>query len=372
VSGEVTHTDLTVGALERLLDERFPYAWAEPWDRVGLLVGDRDAQVTKVFVSLDPTRGALTRAACAGANVLLTHHPAFLEPLSELTADGGPGSIALHAAAMGIALVACHTNLDRAPAGAAALPRAVGLTPGPPLEHGRQPVALVTLYAPGHAVPALIQQMAAAGAGRVGEYRACAFGAPGTGSYVAGQDTNPVIGRPGDATSAEEVRLEMVCPPGNTSRVIDAARRAHPYEEPLIVVGEASIDRGVARLGRLCALPEPTTLGEFATRVSSALGVRPKVWGGTQAPVTLVATSSGSGGSVVDAAIAAGASVLLTGEVRYHVALDALAAGLAVIEAGHDVTEWPHVRVLADTLLREESLADCVVADQPVRRWWTP
>jgi putative NIF3 family GTP cyclohydrolase 1 type 2 len=173
-------------------------------------------------------------------------------------------------------------------------------------------------------------------------------------------------------TSAEEVRLEMVCPRGATSRVIDAARRVHPYQEPLIVVGEAAIDRGVARLGRLCPLPEAITLGDFAFRVGKAFSVRPRVWGGTQTPVTLVATASGSGGSLVAAAVAAGADVLLTGEVRYHEALDALAAGVAVVEAGHDVTEWPHVRVMADVLCREEALAGGVVADQPVRRWWTP
>ena len=64
-------------------------------------------------------------------------------------------------------------------------------------------------------------------------------------------------------------------------------------------------------------------------------------------PGRFAATASGSGGSMVADAIAAGAKVLLTGELRYHDALNALDAGLTVIEAGHDATEWPMVPVLA-------------------------
>jgi putative NIF3 family GTP cyclohydrolase 1 type 2 len=63
--------------------------------------------------------------------------------------------------------------------------------------------------------------------------------------------------------------------------------------------------------------------------------------------------------------------VLLTGELRYHVALEALASGLSVIEAGHDVTEWPHVPVLAAALRSHPALAGRVVADEPRSSWWT-
>ena len=74
---------LSVGALEAALFRAFPKEDVEDWDRAGLTVGDPSRQVTRVAVALDPTVAAIHEAASRGANVLVTHHPAFLDPPSE-------------------------------------------------------------------------------------------------------------------------------------------------------------------------------------------------------------------------------------------------------------------------------------------------
>lgn len=362
---------ITVAELAGYVGELYPYAWAEPWDRVGLLAGDPSGEVAGVFVSLDPTGDALDRAKAAGADVLLTHHPAALEMPASLTPGHGPGGVLFKALSLGIALVAAHTNLDRAPEGAESLPLAAGLVPGEPLERGRQAVSLVTVFVPRDAAGALVAAMTAAGAGRIGRYEGAAFVAEGTGTFVPLAGATPAVGRAGAREHAEETRVEMVCDPAVVPGVLAAARAAHPYEEPVTLVSSVELDRGAARLGRLCALPEPIPLRAFAAEAGRRLGVRPRVWGDPDRTVALVATCSGSGGSLVESAVAARASVLLTGEVRYHVALEALAAGLAVVEAGHDATEWPHVPVMASGLRRHPDLADRVVEDTPVVHWWT-
>jgi dinuclear metal center YbgI/SA1388 family protein len=362
----------TVGDVDHALDELFPYAWAEPWDRNGLLVGDPASSANRVFVSLDPTRDTIDRAHAAGADVLVTHHPAYLEAPDPIAGGTGPAGIVLHAARLGIALLNAHTNLDRSPRGADALPLAAGLTPGEPLESGTQRVSLVTVYAPEHGASALVEAMTAAGAGRIGLYAGCAFIGEGRGTFVPAEGTAPAIGAVGARSDAAEARVEMVCDPAVVSRVLEAARRAHPYEEPLLVVTETRIDRGTARLGRLCTLDSPVPLAAFASTVGARLGCTPTVWGDPDSVVGMVATNSGSGGSLLADVVRAGASVFLTGEVRYHVALEAMEAGVAIIEAGHDVTEWPHVGVMADGLRSFPQLAGRVVADEPVTRWWTP
>jgi dinuclear metal center YbgI/SA1388 family protein len=124
----------TVRDLVTLLDERVPFAWAFDWDRVGLLAGNQAWTVKRVFVAVDPSHGALARAADFGATVLLTHHPAFLEPLESVSAGSGAAGLVFEAVRRGIALVNCHTNLDRAPEGADALPALLGLHATGPLE----------------------------------------------------------------------------------------------------------------------------------------------------------------------------------------------------------------------------------------------
>jgi len=75
--------------------------------------------------------------------------------------------------------------------------------------------------------------------------------------------------------------------------------------------------------------------------------------GGAAAPLTRVVTATGSGGGALDAAIAAGAGLLITGELKYHQLLEARDRGLSCVELGHDVSEWPLVAILHDTLVEQ-------------------
>ena len=131
----------TVGDLERALFDAFPRAWAEEWDRPGLLVGDPRARVGNVAFALDATREAVRAAAARGANVLVTHHPAYLEPPSPLVPCGDAASLASmcvwEAVARGVSLVAMHTNLDRSPLATSRLPSMLGLAASCGVESGR-------------------------------------------------------------------------------------------------------------------------------------------------------------------------------------------------------------------------------------------
>lgn len=108
---------MLVGDLEALMFERFPRERAEAWDRPGLTVGDPRAEVVAVACALDPTPTNVRATAALGANVLITHHPAFLDPPSQLTPEPATssqaGAAAFEAARLGVSLVAMHTNLDR-------------------------------------------------------------------------------------------------------------------------------------------------------------------------------------------------------------------------------------------------------------------
>ena len=107
---------LTVGQLEQALLARFPREDAEEWDRMGIVVGDPAEKVTGVACALDPTLDAVKAAKRRGANVLLTHHPLFLEPpavISPSRSLANPAGVtAFEACKAGITLMNFHTALD--------------------------------------------------------------------------------------------------------------------------------------------------------------------------------------------------------------------------------------------------------------------
>lgn len=353
--------------LHALLD-RFPAHWAEEWDRVGLIAGDPAARVTGVLVTLDATAEAIDRACLAGANLLVTHHPPYLDPPEHIVEAPGPAGALEAAVRRGVAIITLHTNLDRSPAGASALSRTLGFDEIGPLEASSEPVVLLVTYAPADAVPALRSAMSAAGAGRLGEYEACAFTVEGRGHFKERAGTRPAVH--GSEHGVTEVRLEMVAPPSAADAVLAAARAVHPYEEAVVLAVPSQRMRGMARLGRVCAWDRGGTLGELASHVASTLGVACRVWGEPEHGVARIAVANGSGGSLIPEA-SASADALICGEVRYHDALAASASGLAIIEAGHDATEWPIVHVLADVVRDVLGTTVPVLEEPPAVGWWT-
>ncbi|RBY95479.1 Nif3-like dinuclear metal center hexameric protein [Blastococcus sp. TF02-8] len=109
-----------------------------------------------------------------------------------------------------------------------------------------------------------------------------------------------------------------------------------------------------AGLGRVGRLPEPMTLREFTEHAAAAL---PATAGGVRAagdpdrPVRTVAVCGGSGGSLLGAAAAAGADVLLTSDLKHHPVSEALEQpGPALCDVAHFASEWPWLPVAAGVL----------------------
>jgi putative NIF3 family GTP cyclohydrolase 1 type 2 len=107
---------LTVRELEQLLFLAFPAADAQEGDRIGLLVGDPGATVTRCAIALDASASAIEAAAERGCNVLISHHPVYWRLPTLFLREGVPaasGGDGVYAAARrGVSLISMHTNLD--------------------------------------------------------------------------------------------------------------------------------------------------------------------------------------------------------------------------------------------------------------------
>ena len=264
---------LSIGALERALLARFPAEDAESWDRTGMLVGDRSKTVAGIACALDPTIDAIEAAAAAGANVLLTHHPAFLDPPTSFAPASSvalnPGAGVYRAIELGVALMNFHTALDVSLEAQQMLPGMLGLK--------------------------LIKVI------------------------------DELAGKPGKG------------------------------------------------YGQLCAFKgDALTLSQLAARCTSVFGRMPRVWGDAGKTLSSVVVCTGSAGSTGRGALAAHADCLIAGEVKYHEALDLSAAGLAVIELGHDVSELPFANVLARAACDAGADAAGVIIVGQHERWSYP
>ncbi|MBU6430362.1 MAG: Nif3-like dinuclear metal center hexameric protein, partial [Cyanobacteria bacterium REEB65] len=119
--------------------------------------------------------------------------------------------------------------------------------------------------------------------------------------------------------------------------------------EPLAAISPNSGE--AVGLGLYGDLPEAATLCDIADRVRQALAPQSlRLVGDPDRPVGRIGVCSGSGGDLVHAAADRGVELYITGEVRYHTALEALERGLAILEVGHQASEEPVVEVLVGFL----------------------
>ena len=96
----------------------------------------------------------------------------------------------------------------------------------------------LVVFVPAEALDAVREAVFAAGAGRIGAYERCSWYAEGTGTFLGGEGTTPVIGGRGVEERVPELRLETVFPAEAHEAVVAAVRAAHPYEEPAFDVYE--------------------------------------------------------------------------------------------------------------------------------------
>lgn len=134
---------MLVANLLDALFKAFPLDTAEPWDHVGLSVGDPSSSITGVTCALDATLDNVRAAHKSGSNVLLTHHPVYIKapdafkPAESLTPSSS--SVVYEAARLGVSVISMHTNLDRSAAARTLLPELMGFTASSSLEFVQQP-----------------------------------------------------------------------------------------------------------------------------------------------------------------------------------------------------------------------------------------
>lgn len=339
----------TVADLAAYLDRFAPPATAAEWDNVGLLAGDPSAPADRVMTCLTLTPDVATEAVAKGAQLVVSHHPVLFKGAKTLTPRTPDGKVLLPLLRHGVAVYSPHTAFDNCPGGINdGLCRRLGLTDVKPLRPaaGRRECKLV-VFVPDADLAKVSDAVFAAGAGRIGQYEQCSYRLAGTGTFFGTDTTNPTVGQKGRREEVSEWRLEVVVPEAKVGAVVAAMRAAHSYEEPAFdVYPLRPVPTGGA--GRIGELLMPATLADLARTAKEQLraAVVQSV-GDPAAPVRRVAVACGAAGEFLQDAIRAGADLFLTGELRFHDALTARAAGVRVILPGHYATERPGVEDLA-------------------------
>lgn len=325
----------------QLMEQLAPKYFAVENDTIGLQLGTLNKQVNRVLVTLDVTEAVVDEAIEKQVDLIIAHHAIIFRPLAKIDTDAPAGKLYEKLIKHNIAVYISHTNLDVAIGGVNdLLADVIGMEQGGAILEAtyEDRLSKVVVFIPEDSSEKVAEAMWEAGAGHIGQYSHCSYQVNGTGTFMATEGSKPFVGEINTLHREPEVRLETIVKESQIKAIINAMKKAHPYEEVAYDVIPLAIKGDIYGLGRVARLKQPQTLKELATHIKQAFNLDAvKVVGDLSKPLKKVAVLGGMGAKYVRRAKFAGADVIVTGDIDFHTAQDALADGMAIIDPGHHI-----------------------------------
>lgn len=312
------------------------------WDNPGLAVGDPSKDISKVLLTLTVTQETVDFASKNNFDMIISHHPLFFKPFKSLRTDTPIGRLVSTAVKNDIVIYSAHTNMDIAYGGINdILADALGLEQVEILKQTyEEKLKKIVVFVPKGYEDTVRDAMCDAGAGHIGNYSHCTFNINGTGTFKPLSGTHPFIGEEGKLEKVDEVRIETIIPESLQTRVLDSMLKVHPYEEVAFDIYPVENQGKIYGIGRIGYINKPIPLKEFCEVVKQKLNTPYiRAVGDLNKEIRKVAICGGAGADLLQTAALNGADVMVTGDLKYHEAVDAGEIGIAVIDAGHFPTE---------------------------------
>ena len=250
---------LRVRDIKELMEQYAPPTLKEDYDNVGLMVGDFEAEVTKILIALDCTLDVIHEAKIKGCNFILTHHPLLFIKPKTITSSTLVGKKIIELIKNNINVYSSHTNLDS-------------------VTGGLNDIATEIL--------------------NFTEYR---------------------------------------------------------IMEPSTISGYDNDKNGI---GRLVTLETPVLLTDLCEKVKKLFDAEYiRYIGDDNRSIKTIAIINGSGEDFFEVSKKLGADCIITGDTKYHLVSDLKEEGIALIDAGHFITEWKPFKIFGKILeskLREK------------------
>jgi len=302
------------------LQELAPLAYAEDFDNVGLLVGDKNQTVSGILVTLDTLENVVDEAIDNNCNLIVSFHPIIFKGLKKITGKTYVERVVIKAIQHNIAIFSIHTALDNAINGVnSIICDQLGLKNKNILIPQAGTIKKLQTYVPKENAEALRKVLFNAGAGSLGNYESCSFNVDGKGTYLGNENSNPLIGKKGELQTENETAISVTYEKHLESIILRTLFDAHPYEEvayEIFTLENTNQHIGMGMIGELknkmnakdCLLFIKDKMNTDCIRHSNI----------TNKSIKRIAVLGGSGSFAINAAKASGADLLVTADLKYH------------------------------------------------------
>ncbi len=326
----------------------------EHYDNAGLITGSASWDCKGIIISLDATEEVLKEAIDKKYNLIIAHHPIIFGGLKKINGKNYVEQTIIAAIKNDIAIYAIHTNLDNIIGGVShKMATMLGLQHISILAQKENTLKKLFMFVPIEKAEQVRNAIFLAGGGHIGNYSECSFNAEGIGTFKAERGTDPYVGKVGQQHQEKEIKIEVIFPSFLEHPIVAAMKATHPYEEVAYDVVNLSNTNQNVGAGVVGELPEIIEEKVFLSRVKEVFRVA--VIRHTrllEKPIKKIALCGGAGSFLLSKAIAAGADVYITADVKYHEFFDANNR-ILIADIGHFESEQFTIDLLHEILLQK-------------------
>jgi dinuclear metal center YbgI/SA1388 family protein len=297
-----------------------PLSLQESYDNAGLIIGDKNSETTGVLICIDITEEVLNEAIQKKCNLIISHHPLIFKGIKKINGNNFTEKLIIKAIKNDIAIYAAHTNLDNIIKGVnSIIADKLGLKNIKILSPKNGLLKKLITFCPVKHLEILRTALFEAGAGHIGNYDSCSFNAVGKGTFRALENANPFVGELNQLHTEEEIKIETIFPSYLENKIIKALLASHPYEE--VAYDIISLENEASNIGSgvIGELENEENTEDFLLKVKNITKTNcirhSKI---INNKIKKIALCGGSGSFLIKDAIASGADILITGDIKYH------------------------------------------------------
>jgi len=342
---------MKVSEVTQYLESVAPRAYQESYDNSGLLTGNPEQEITGILITLDCIETIVEEAIQKKCNLIIAHHPIIFKGLKKITGSNYVERTVLKAIKNDIAIYAIHTNLDNVHTGVnMKIAEKIGLKNLKILAPKSNTLTKLVTFIPKGNAQEVLDALHKAGAGQIGDYKNCSFSVTGTGTFMPTEKTNPYIGKALKQEQVEEDRVEVIFPAHLEGKMVQALKKAHPYEEAAYYLTPLHNENQEVGSGMIGELDVPLEPIQFLRHLKNAMNLEViRHTQLTENSIKRVAICGGSGSFLLSAAIRNGAQAFITADFKYHEFFDA-DNQIVITDIGHYESEVFTKELLGDIL----------------------
>lgn len=302
------------------LQELAPEAYAEDFDNVGLLVGNKKTQVSGILITHDCLEEIVDEAIEKKCNLIVSFHPIIFSGIKKFNGQDYVNRVLIKAIKNDIAIYAIHTALDNVLNGVnSTICDKLGLINREILIPKKDFIRKLTTFVPKENANELRNHLFEAGAGNIGNYSNCSFSIEGNGTFKGNNSSNPVIGEKGKLHTEEEIQISVVFEKHLESKILNTLFLNHPYEEVAYEITALKNEYQSIGMGMIGELTSSMSEKEFFPYLKTNMNtdcIRHSNLLGSN--IKKIAVLGGSGAFAIKAAKRAGADAFITADLKYH------------------------------------------------------